>query len=117
LVKDNNVNVVEIAARIGGGTHVDNIKSNTNFDIIYASLMSILNKDINIKYNHPNKFRCTHFLYANRGIFNKVVGLEKLKEEEMIENFYILKPSHSVIEEKITSKNRIAAFLVSSDSE
>lgn len=112
LINDNNdVNVIEFAARLGGGLCFRTIKEITGFDIIDASIDSFLGKRVHVNDFIPKCYYLTHQLYGNRGVFDKVVNSEKLIREGIIEEIHYHKTKGMQIETDKAGSSRIAAFL------
>lgn len=117
IVKGEDANIIEIAARIGGGTHVTNIKRATGFDILNMTIDAYLDKMGEVQIRAQEYYQSTNMIYAQNGVFDKIEGLVELKEREVIEEFFVYKTSGMVIDGVISSRNRIGAYIVKGKSE
>ena len=117
LIKSKNItSVIELGVRVGGGWSHKMIKEITGLDFIKASLYSQLGRDEKYLHHQPLKYYYTCFLFAKEGVFHKVTGLEALLKEGVIDSYQVLMQSGSSINGVITNKNRVAIYMISSDS-
>lgn len=117
FIDNEEVKIIEIAARIGGGTHVSNIQCNTGFDILKASIDSFEAKSNSEIYVSDKFFSSSNMVYASSGIIESVIGFDKLKEDGIVEEFFIWKTRGSEVAEEVTNRNRVAGFIVKGLSE
>ena len=117
IVNGDKVDVIEFAARVGGGLSYRMIKLIVGFDILNATVDSFLDHPVDINYKHPDSYFSTVIIYAQPGVFNSVVGYNELIEQKCIEEFFIFKTKGMVITSEMTSSNRVGAFLIKADSE
>jgi hypothetical protein len=57
------------------------------------------------------------YIYCYPGIFESVCGLESLKEDGIIQDYFLYRGPGSKIEKSNTSSDRAAGFLVAGDSQ
>lgn len=116
-INQNSISVIEIAARLGG-TALSNamIKDLLGIDIVRLSINSYIGRNVAYKPKATNKFQVSNFVYARKGTFNKVTGLNTLKKAKIVSDYFVLKQKGNMIPEGISSKNRVAAFYVTSDN-
>ncbi len=112
IVKDDEISVIEFAPRIGGGLSYQMLRLITGIDIIDVAVDSFLEKESNIEIKSPEFLYATNLIYASEGIFDRIVGYEKLLEDGKIEKFYITKTQGTEIDPGMASKNRVGAFLI-----
>lgn len=111
------VYVIEFSARTGGGVKYDLIKRVSGFDVISAVIDLTLQKDIEVTLKQPvAKYVTNTFIYCKSGKFDKLIGFEDLKNERIIEDFFVFKWIGAVMGGATNSGDRIAGFTVQSDS-
>lgn len=117
LIKSkDNVSVIELGVRVGGGWSHKMIKEITGLDFIKVSLYSQLGREERFQHHRPLKCYHTCFLFSKAGVFQKVSGLEALLKEGVIDSYQVLMSSGSCVNGVITNKNRVAIYMISSDS-
>lgn len=116
-VTDGKLSVIEIAARLGG-TALSNamMKELKDIDIIDLAIRSYLGDDFEIPQKTSKKILLSNFIYSKPGIFKEILHLKELQVDGIVKQHYILKNEGDVIPKGITSKNRVGAFFVDSDS-
>ena len=118
IVEEDKVNVIEFAARVGGGISSETIKYGTGFDIIDASIDSFLNKPINIDNWHPmEKQYAVNQIYGCNGIYSHTDGVEDLLQKGIVENISFYKNTGDVIDNSRASSSRIGVMVFSGNSE
>lgn len=110
------VSVIEFAPRVGGGISYENIKNNTGFDIISATIDSYLQKPVEVKYSRSKRFFSVNVAYGIPSVFDHIEGVEPLLETGYIDNIHYHKTKGATITDDRASGGRIAAILVSGDS-
>lgn len=116
LFNEDDINIIECAARIGGGTHVSNIREATGFDIMDATIDAYFEKLYSVSAKEQSTFQSTNMIYAQDGIFKEVVGLDKLKASGIIQEYFVYKTEGMVIGSELSSKNRVASFIIKSSN-
>ncbi len=116
IVKNDTINVIEFAPRIGGGLNFRKIKEFADYDIIDAAVDSFEGKIISSNYKHVDCFYSENHVYANEGIFESIVGWEQLKTDGILEDIYFNKQKGAVISTEMASSNRIGSFIVKANS-
>lgn len=110
------VNVIELGIRVGGGWSYKIIKEVTGCDFLRLSLLSQLGIKKHDHYHRPTKYCHTSFLFAKKGCFNNIIGLEELANEGVIDSYQVFQKNGSFIDGIITNKNRVAIYMISSIS-
>lgn len=110
------VSAIEFAPRVGGGISYENIRNNTGFDIISATIDSYLQKPVDVKYTRSRKFFSVNLAYGIPSIFDHVDGIEQLIDAGYIDSVHYHRTKGSPITADRASGGRIAAILVSGDS-
>jgi len=114
IINKKNINVIECAARVGGGENFRIIKMMTGVDIIDLSINSFLGYDVDLNFHKPEIFYGDSYIYTKAGIFNKIIGYQHLLEDGTIEHMVTLKTRGSLIGQELSSNNRVGAFIVKS---
>lgn len=109
--------VLEFSARTGGGVKYLLIKKVSGFDVISAAVDLTLKKIPHVEIKAPeNKFISNLFIYCFDGKFDSLSGFEELKEEGIISDYYLFKPSGSEMRGVQNSGDRIAGITVQADT-
>lgn len=116
IVSGNQVNVLEFAPRVGGGLSYYMIKNFVGFDAVEAAVDSFLGKSIDRSFHKPEKVYRTCLLYSKPCMFDHIEGLDALKEEGLVKEFFITKNKGDVIDGDMRSSNRVGSFVVEAPS-
>lgn len=117
MINGNDVNVIEFSARMGGGSKYKLIEYMSGIDIMNVYINRILgNTEQIITPIWSDKYIELNYVYANNGIFSKVVNFKELLDMGVIKEFFQYKPEGSIIEKRTTSSDRIAGFLLVENS-
>lgn len=109
--------VLEFSARTGGGVKYRLIRQVSGFDVISAVVDLTLGKSPEVEINPPvAKYITNLFIYCNAGIFDRLEGFEELKEQGVIEEFFLFKWRGAELSGVGSSGDRIAGFTVMGDS-
>ena len=112
IVTGDKVNVLEFAPRVGGGLSYYMIKTFVGFDAVDAAMDSFLNQPVSKSYHAPDKIYRTCLLYAKACTFDHIEGMEELKEQGIINEFFITKSKGDEIDGDMRSGNRVGSFVV-----
>jgi hypothetical protein len=115
IVNDDEINVIEFAARIGGGENYRIIGLHTGFDIIDASINSFMGIPVTIDYKRSDSYYADNFIYTKPGLFGAITGHEELLNNKTIEYLDAYKTRGMEIGSELTSNNRIGVFTVKSN--
>lgn len=111
--------VIEFAPRVGGGLAFREILMLTGFDMISAVIDSYLNNEVDLNFVSPAKNKKVSIVhcYGDGGIFDKITGLEKLKDAGIVEEFYIFKKKGDLLyRDNLASKNRVFGMMLVAES-
>lgn len=111
-INSDEVKVIEFSPRVGGGLSFRLIKRVTGFDIISATIDSFTGLKTRIVFDKPSGFLSTHLLYTYPCEFGQIVGLQELKQRNVIEEYFIYKKEKSIIDSSLSSNNRVGAFFL-----
>lgn len=112
IVSEDKVNVLEFAPRVGGGLSFYMIKNFVGFDAVEAAIDSFLGYPVKESFYVPEKVYRTCLLYAKPCTFDHVEGVEELKKNGIIKEFFITKAKGDAIDGDMRSSNRVASFIV-----
>lgn len=116
ILNENNLSVLEFSSRIGGGSKHHFIKSVTGFDILNYFTGLILGMDSTISINNNYKYAAINYIYAKNGIINDFIGFEVLMKNNIINQYFCYKMSGASVYNHISSGDRIAGYLITSNS-
>lgn len=118
LVRGDEVSVIEFSARMGGGTKYKLIEYVSGIPIMEKYVDRILGDSAQVL--HPTwseKKMELNYVYAYNGTVTKVTGLEELKEQGFIKEFFQYQSVGSVIRKRTTSSDRVFGFLLAEEDE
>lgn len=110
------VNVIEFAPRVGGGISYKNIRDNTGFDIIDATIDSYLGHNVIVSAKLSSRYYSVNLAYGIPSVFDHIEGIETLIEQGIVDSCHFHKTKGAVISDDRASGGRIAAILISGDS-
>lgn len=116
IVSGEEVNVLEFAPRVGGGLSYYMIKNFVGFDAVEAAVDSFLGQPVPQIYHAPAKIYRTCLLYSKPCVFDYIEGLEDLKKDGLILEYFITKSKGDVIDGDMRSSNRVGSFIVDASS-
>lgn len=115
LVNGEQVSVIELSARTGGGSKIDLIRKLAEYDVI-ENLLDCFEGEGNTQNVTPYQgWASMQYVYMKKGIFSKIDGLDKLYPG-VIEKYFIYKEKSSKIEKAENSSDRVMGYLLMSDS-
>jgi formate-dependent phosphoribosylglycinamide formyltransferase (GAR transformylase) len=114
IINGDQVNVIEFAARFGGGESHRIIKLSTQFDAVDAAVNSFLGFNVVLNHASPQKYYAENFIYAYQGLFGELQWDEKLQKDGTIEYIDAYKTKGMAIGPDLTSNNRVGVFTVKS---
>jgi biotin carboxylase len=118
IVSNDEIYVIELSPRMGGGLSFRTIYLNTGFDIINSTVDSFLGLQNELKFHFTNQhYYSTNNVFAEGGVFEKQEGFDYLVDQKIIEEFYLHKTKGMYIEGDLTLKSRVASFIVRAKSE
>ena len=117
IVEENDYNVLEFSARMGGGSkyHLIQTLSGVNIMEKYVEMVMGEKPQVNPKKQWNNAIM--NYIYCKPGIFSKVVGVEELVTNGIIHSYFTYKTAPSRVEKSNTSSDRVAGFLIVGNTE
>ena len=116
IVSGDEVSVLEFAPRVGGGLSYYMIKNFVGFDAVEAAVDSFLGQAVPKIYHAPEKIYRTCLLYSKPCVFDHIEGLEDLKKDGMLLEYFITKSKGDAIDGDMRSSNRVGSFIVDASS-
>jgi biotin carboxylase len=116
IMRDGKINLIEFAPRIGGGLSYRVVKMATQFDLLDAAVASLVGDQVDFHLVRPSRFLATRLIYAEACIMGHVEGQEPLLTDGTILEFHQYHYQGSKVGDELTSRNRIASFIVDSES-
>ena len=116
IVTDEGIKVLEFAPRIGGGLSYYMLNEFAGYDAVEYVINSYLGKPLRYDPNPNNCFQSTILLYMVSGTFDHISGLAELQEKGLVYETFVMKTKGDVVDGDMRSSNRVAAFVVQSDS-
>ena len=113
IVNDEEVNVIEFGARIGGGENFYIIEELTGCDIINTSIQSFLGEELTWDYHEPSFYILDNYLYVRPEPFGDILYNGS---ENLIDKSNVYKPKGAVVGQDISSNNRVGSFIVKGKS-
>ncbi len=114
IIEQDNINIIEFAARIGGGENYSFVKHYAGIDIIDSAVNSFLGLPVKLDYNRSGFYFSDVFLYSKPSVFGHVTGYEELLKDKTIEFFHLYKVPGIEIGNEMSSNNRICSFFLKS---
>lgn len=116
LVDGDEVNVIEFAARIGGGSKHRTIQIKTGFNILHANVEAVLGNIPKVKTTPNDYFFSRIHIYPYPCTFDHFEGHEDLLKEGFIEELIPYKTSGMSLSQSWSSSDRVGSFLVKAKS-
>ena len=114
IEKDGYFNVLELSARMGGGSKYKLIEVLSGVKIMKVYVDLIMGKIPNINPQKKVNFALMNYIYCYPGIFSNFKGLDELRQNKVIDEYFLYKSKGMKILKSETSSDRIAGFLLTS---
>ena len=116
IIHGDEISVIEFAPRVGGGISYETIRNYTGFDIIAATIDSYLERPVHVAFAPVRGCCSVNILYGIPSTFDRMVGVEELLAEGVLESFHYHKTAGTRLTGQTASRGRIGAFVVRADS-
>ena len=113
IANDNEINVIEFSARMGGGSKYKLIEVLSGVNIMSKYVDRILGGYPEVKPSKQVDYCKMVYIYCNPGIYDHMEGLEMMKEEGMIDEYFLYKTKGMEIHKAETSGDRPSGYLCS----
>ena len=117
IQKGDSYNVLEFSARMGGGSKYYLINALSGVDIMNVYVEMVMGEKPHVEPKKQVNNAIMSYVYCYPGIYEMMTGLEELKKEGIIQDYFMYRSPHSQIEKSNTSSDRVAGFLVVGESE
>lgn len=116
IANDNEINVIEFSARMGGGSKYKLIEVLSGVNIMSKYVDRILGGYPEVKPSKQVDYCKMVYIYCNPGIYDHMEGLEMMKEEGMIDEYFLYKTKGMEIHKAETSGDRPSGYLCSAST-
>lgn len=116
IQKGDSYNVLEFSARMGGGSKYRLIQVLSGVDIMKVYVEMVMGKRPTVSPSKQYNNAIMSYIYCYPGIYESMIGLDELKHEGVVIDYFMYRSSHSEIEKSNTSSDRVAGFLVVGDT-
>lgn len=117
IVNEKEMNVIEFSARMGGGSKYKLIQVLTGENIMKKYVDLVLGDKPTFNPHKQVEYCKMVYIYCNPGTLKRVEGLDKLKAEGIIDEYFLYKTAGMKIEKAETSSDRPAGYLVTAPTE
>lgn len=116
ISNNNEISVLEIAARLGGGMSSLIIELKLDYNIFDAIISCYLNQKIDKPKKVDNNYYVSAFVYSKEGIIGQYFGFNTLLNEGIAEKINLLKKPGDTVSNQISVKNRVAEIVLKAKS-
>ncbi len=113
IVNNNEINVIEFSARMGGGSKYKLIEVLSGVNIMSKYVDRILGGYPEVKPFKQVGYCKMVYIYCHPGIYDHMEGLDEMKEKGMIDEYFLYKTKGMEICKAETSSDRPAGYLCS----
>lgn len=113
IANENEMNVIEFSARMGGGSKYNLIHFLSGVDIMSKYVDLVLGQTPTVSPSKQIEYCKMVYLYCKPGVFDHVEGLAELREKGVIDAFFEYKTRGMEITHAETSGDRPAGYLIS----
>lgn len=113
IANENEMNVIEFSARMGGGSKYNLIHFLSGVDIMSKYVDLVLGQTPTVSPSKQVEYCKMVYLYCKPGVFDHVEGLAELREKGVIDAFFEYKTRGMEITHAETSGDRPAGYLIS----
>jgi phosphoribosylamine-glycine ligase len=116
ICKDDDMRVVEFSARMGGGSKYKFIEILSGVNIMEKYVDLLLGQKPSVTPRKQVAYASTNFIYCHPGIIKAIEGLDYLKEQTVIDEYFEYKTTGMEITQAKTSGDRPAGYIVTANS-
>lgn len=117
IVNDNEMNVIEFSARMGGGSKYKLIQVLSGVNIMSKYVDRVLGEYPELTPSKQVDYAQMVYVYCNPGIFERIEGFKSLKEDGIVDEYFVYKTEGMEIRAAETSGDRPAGYLCTGRSE
>ena len=117
IIKDEEINVIEFSARMGGGSKYKLIEYMAGVNIMEVYVNRVLG-DVEqiIQPKCSEKKIELNYVYTYNGVVKEIVGFNQFLESGKIKELFQYRPLGCITEKMTTSSDRILGFLIVEDT-
>ena len=116
IVNGDEINVIEFSARMGGGSKYKLIEVLSGVNIMSKYVDRILGGYPEVSPSRQVEYCKMVYIYCQPGIYDHMEGLDQMKKEGMIEDYFLYKTKGMEILKAETSGDRPSGYLCSASS-
>lgn len=116
IVNEDEYNVLEFSARMGGGSKYKLIDVLSGVDIMKIYVEMVMGGKPKVIPERQFNNAIMSYVYCKPGEFHRLNNFDKLLDAKCIHDYFVYKMPDSIIEKSDTSSDRVAGFLVVGDS-
>ena len=117
IVNENEYNVLEFSARMGGGSKYHLIQVLSGVDIMKIYVEMVMGEKPHVEPSKQWNNAIMSYVYCKPGEYVSLKGFDELKENGDIHSYFTYRTAPSIIVKSDTSSDRVAGFLVVANSE
>lgn len=117
IVNEDEYNVLEFSARMGGGSKYHLIQVLSGVDIMKVYVEMVMGEKPHVVPSKQWNNAIMSYVYCYPGEYVSLKGFDELKESGDIHSYFTYRIAPSTIVKSDTSSDRVAGFLVVADSE
>lgn len=117
IVNNNEMNVIEFSARMGGGSKYKLIEVLSGVNIMSKYVDRVLGEMPSVNPYKQVDYCKMVYIYCSPGRFDHMEGLEEMKQRKIIDEYFVYKTFGMEIHGAETSGDRPAGYLCTADSE
>lgn len=117
IANGSDINVIEFSARMGGGSKYKLIQVLSGVDIMSKYVDRILGDYPSVEPSKQVEYCKMVYTYCTPGIIDHAEGLDELKAEKVIDEYFIYKTKGMEITHSETSGDRPLGYLVTADTQ
>ncbi|MBR5656470.1 MAG: ATP-grasp domain-containing protein [Prevotella sp.] len=113
IANNQNVYVIEFGLRFGGNLSFRILKDVSGVDIVSSSADAYMGNEVKLSPKGlSDEVYTTYHVFPRKGVFKIITGYEHLLENKTLEAFHVNKQSGITCEGNMTSKERLASFII-----
>lgn len=116
IVNNDEYNVLEFSARMGGGSKYHLIKELSGIDIMSVYVRMVMGEKPHVNPRKMYNNAIMSYVYCYPGTYVSLKGFDELVAEERIHSYFTYRMPNSKITKSDTSSDRVAGFLVTGNS-
>ena len=116
IVNDEEYNVVEFSARMGGGSKYHIIEVLTGVNIMEVYVDMVMGNRPHVEPKKMWQYALMNYVYCVPGVFEKLDNFDHVISEGLMHSYFTYKMPNTEITKSTTSSDRVAGFLVVGNS-